>query len=233
MDTVAPPLYPISLSLAGQTCLVAGFGQTGRRKISGLLPCAPALICVLDIASPSEEALPLLADNRVKFEQRACTPSDIDGKTLVFAATNDARENARIAGWCRDAKVLCNSVSAPESGSFYVPATARRGCLEVALSTGGGSPALAKRWRAELTDWLAPRAQMACLMGRLRPLILALNSESAQNSLLFHKLANSPLQQCLADGDTQKSRALLMDMLPQELHCHLAKLLTELSDAVS
>ena len=51
----------------------------------------------------------------------------------------------------------------------------------LALSTGGASPALARRWRRELEDWLAPRVRMARLMGRLRPCVLALSSDSGQN----------------------------------------------------
>ena len=225
------PLYPLFLSLEGKHCLLAGLGEVGRRKLSGLLCCAPASVLVLDTsaaAATSPDAVALLAHDRVCFENRACTPEDVRGRALVFAATGDARENAGIAALCREAAVPCNCVSAPELGSFLVPAVARRDGLAAALSTGGASPALARRWRGELEVWLAPRARMACLMGRLRPLVLALNRETGQNAQLFRRLAASPLQQWLGEGDFQRCRQWLLAELPPVLHVHLAELLDDL-----
>lgn len=225
------PLYPLFLSLEGRHCLLAGLGEVGRRKLSGLLRCAPASVLVLDTAAAAAatpEAVSLLAHEQVRFENRACAPEDVQGRALVFAATGDALENARIAALCREAAVPCNCASAPELGSFLVPAVARRAGLAAALSTGGASPALARRWRSELELWLAPRARMACLMGRLRPLVLALNRETGQNAQLFRRLAASPLQQWLGTGDMQRCRQWLLAELPPALHAHLAELLDDL-----
>lgn len=225
------PLYPLFLSLEGRHCLLAGLGEVGRRKLSGLLCCAPASVLVLDTAAKAAtttEAACLLAHEQVRFENRSCTMEDVQGRALVFAATGDALENARIAALCRDAAVPCNCASAPESGSFLVPAVARRDGLAAALSTGGASPALARRWRRELENWLVPRARMACLMGRLRPLVLAMNNETGQNAQLFRRLAASPLQHWLGEGDISRCRQWLLAELPAALHSHLAELLDDL-----
>jgi precorrin-2 dehydrogenase/sirohydrochlorin ferrochelatase len=229
MKSAAFSLYPISLSLKGRHCLLVGLGAVGQRKLSGLVPCAPASILVLDSAPPSQQALPLLTAACVQFEQRACVAEDVFGKIMVFVATDDTRENTRIADMCHDANVLCNCATEPERGSFYVPAVVRQGCLEATISTGGASPALVRRWRPELADWLAPRARMAVFMGRLRPLILALHNASEQNTKLFRELTESPLQQWLHEGDIQRCRLLLEEKLPQNLHAHLAELLDDLS----
>ncbi len=170
----------------------------------------------------------MLRDERVRFERRTCTTDDINGKTLVFAATGDADENRRIAALCRSLGVLCNCASTPEEGNFQVPAVARRAPLAAALSTGGASPALARRWKDELAQWLAPRARMATLMGRLRPLVLALGVETGQNTQLFRSLAVSPLQQWLEAGDIESCRQCLLAELPAELHVHIAELLYDL-----
>ena len=137
-----------------------------------------------------------------------------DTKILVFAATGDADENRRIAALCRSLGVLCNCASTPEEGNFQVPAVARCAPLAAALSTGGASPALARRWKGELAQWLAPRARMATLMGRLRPLVLALGVETGQNTQLFRSLAVSPLQQWLEAGDIESCRQCLLAELP-------------------
>lgn len=231
MSSPHAPLYPIFLSLEGRACLVAGLGGVGRRKLEGLLACGPASVLVLDILRVedlSAEAAALLTDPRACFESRTCTPADVQGRALVFAATGSAVENARIAALCREANVLCNCASAPELGAFSVPAVARQDGLAAALSTGGASPALARRWRRELEGWLAPRARMVLLMGRLRPLVLALHAETGQNTELFRRVASSPLQHWLAEGDLQSCRQWLLAELPPVLHVHIAELLDDL-----
>ena len=110
-----------------------------------------------------------------------------------------------------------------------MPAVARTERLAAALSTGGASPALARRWRGELESWLAPRARMSRLMGELRPLVLALGMDTGQNTAIFRTLAASPLQDCLERGDLAGCRALLEQTLPPALHDRI----TELLDAVA
>ena len=227
-----PPLFPLFLSLEGIACLVVGMGRVGRRKLAAILHCEPASILVLDVVPAenlSREARILLEDPRVAFESRRCEEKDIPGRGLVFAATGSEEENVRIAALCRLHAVPCNCASRPEAGSFQVPAVARRGGICIALSTGGASPALARRWRLELEKWLDPRSATACLMSRLRPLVLALNRPSEHNAALFEKIASSPLQDWLAEGDARQCREWLMRELPPELHPHVTELLDDLS----
>ena len=233
METFVPKttLYPLFLSLTGLHCLLVGLGQVGQRKLAGLLACDPASVLVLDPHASTQQdptLLSMLDDGRVRLEYRICTADDIHGKALVFAATGSVAENQRIAALCRNQGVLCNCASAPDYGSFQVPAVARNAPLAAALSTGGASPALARRWKDELTQWLVPRARMAALMGRLRPMVLALNAETVHNTKLFRKLTASPLQQWLEDGDLENCRQWLLAELPSELHAHIAELLYDL-----
>lgn len=224
------PLYPLFLDLHGRHCLVVGLGKVAQRKLSGLLPCQPASILVLDTADPaalSPEARALSTAPTVRFEQRSCTQDDVRGCALVFAAAT-AAENLRIAEFCRAEGIACNCASAPECGTFQVPAVARKGELAAALSTGGASPALARRFRAELEDWLDSRARTTRLMGRLRPLVLALGNDTRQNTKLFRTLAFSPLQQALHANDAAHCRRLLEAELPVALHVHIAELLDDL-----
>ncbi|MDR2801420.1 MAG: bifunctional precorrin-2 dehydrogenase/sirohydrochlorin ferrochelatase [Desulfovibrio sp.] len=227
------PLYPVFLSLKNQHCLVAGLGEVGLRKLSHLLDCKPASVLALDTGIPSGKALPLLEKDCVRFERRVCSPEDIAGKSLVFAATASKEENTRIAGLCLKMGVLCNCAAPPGLGNVFLPAVARQGRLAAALSTGGASPALARQWRDELTAWLAPRRRAAHLLGRLRPLLLGLPDHAGKNKKILQKLAASSLQRRLADGDVKSCQTWLAAELPVELHAHIAPLLAELFDDLS
>lgn len=222
-------LYPLFLDLHDARCLVAGLGDVGCRKLRGLLDAGAGTVLTRDIGEPSAEAAALLTSPRVQHAGRACTETDVMGCRLVFAATGDHTENARIVAMCRAHNVLCNRADAPETGNFLVPALARKGELMLALSTGGASPALARRWRRELEEWLAPRVRMARLMGRLRPCVLALSNDSRQNGKLFRSLAESPLQNWLQNGDMQACRTFLAQTLPPELHARIPEFLHDLA----
>lgn len=234
-----PFAYPLFLSLEGEHCLVVGLGEVGMRKLAGLLACGVGSVLALD-ACPSQAALgtapgadgaPPTADARVRLERRACTPEDVRASRLVFAATGDPRENARIAGLCREARVLCNCASAPELGSFAVPAVARSGKVCAALSTGGASPALARRMRRELEGWLAPHAALACFLGRLRPLVLAMGNDTRHNRELFRKVTTSPLGAWLAAGEYARCRDWLAAELPPPLAAHAIPLAEACAEA--
>ena len=222
-------LYPLFLDLHDACCLVAGLGDVGCRKLRGLLEAGAGRVLTFDIAEPSDEAVALLASPQVRHACRACTAEDVQGCRLVFAATGDREENARIVALCRAHDVLCNCVDAPEAGNFLVPALARQGELMLALSTGGASPALARRWRHELEDWLVPRVRMARLMGRIRPCVIALSTDSRQNGKLFRSLAESPLQHWLQNGDMQACRDFLAQSLPPDLHARIPEFLHDLA----
>lgn len=220
--------YPLFLDLASARCLVVGAGGVGLRKAAGLLRADPAEVLVLDPA-PFRPEWQTLRHPRLRMEMRPFAPEDVLGRFLVFACAGVRGVNAAVAEACAVHSVLCNCADAPEKGNCIVPATARRGELTAALSTGGGSPAWARVLRREMEDWLAPRAAMTSLLARLRPHVLALGEDTGQNTALFRSLAHAaPLRRALAEADAERCRAILRDMLPDALHPLIPELLHDL-----
>ena len=66
---------------------------------------------------------------------------------------------------------------------------------------------------------------MVRLMGRLRPMVLALHDETGHNTALFRALAQSPLQDHLQQGDRQACLRCLQSLLPPKLHDRIPELL--------
>lgn len=210
--------YPMFVSLEGQACLVVGAGQVGLRKIETLADCGAASILVVDKNPPDAALLALLARTGLSFAQRDFEQNDLDGIFLAIASTSSPAVNQRISDLCRERGVLCNIVDQPEACSFIVPATVCRGDLTLAISTGGQSPALAKRIRKDLQETFGQEyALFLKLMGRLRPLILALGLDTGANTAIFRALVDSRLLEALKLGDADLAQAELAAQIPQAL----------------
>ncbi|MCH5276345.1 MAG: bifunctional precorrin-2 dehydrogenase/sirohydrochlorin ferrochelatase [Desulfovibrionaceae bacterium] len=225
--------YPIFLNLRGKRCLVVGAGRVGRRKIAGLLECDPAEVLVLDPNLPSAEVSALPGHPALRHERRAFTAPDVAGRHLVFAATPVRSVNALVAACCHEQGVPCNVADAAQDSDFLVPARVDSGSLTLAVSTGGASPALARALREDLEKWLGRRyCRLACLLDKLRPVIMALHLGSDADAEIFRALCAMPLRETLAEmlnrADFSQARAELSRILPSATHPFLAELLHEL-----
>ena len=222
--------YPIFVDLGGKHCLVVGAGNVGARKLATLLDCGPESVTVVDPAPPGRGLADLCTSPVFHYEQRPYRDADLDGKWLVIAATTDEDLNRRIGEECRHLGILCNVADQPEESSFVVPATLTRGDLVLAVSTSGASPALARKVRHELEASFGQEyAAFLVVMGRLRPLVLALGRPTAENSALFRDLVASGLLDSLAREDMEAAAQALADTLPADFHPQIPELLHDLS----
>jgi len=219
--------YPIYVNLHGKRCLVVGAGQVGRRKIATLAACGAAEILVIDRTPPDATCSELVSHPAVAFACRPYAPSDLDGRFLVIASTDDEALNWAISRECADRGILCNIVDQPEKCSFIVPALYTQGDLTVAISTGGGSPALARKIRQGLSEFLGTEyGTLLLLMSRLRPLVLGLGLGTETNSKIFRDLVNSTLIETLECGDAAAAETILRGILPASLHGEAAELVS-------
>ncbi|MCX6358008.1 MAG: bifunctional precorrin-2 dehydrogenase/sirohydrochlorin ferrochelatase [Candidatus Aureabacteria bacterium] len=162
------PLYPIFLNLNGRDCLVVGGGSVAERKVLGLLASGARVSVIAPEACPRLKRLGRA--RRIRLVRRRYAVSDLRGQGLVIAATDDPATNARVTRDARAKGILVNVADAPALCDFYLPATLRRGDLQIAVSTKGRSPALAKRIRMELEGRYGPEyAALLNQAARLRP----------------------------------------------------------------
>jgi uroporphyrin-III C-methyltransferase/precorrin-2 dehydrogenase/sirohydrochlorin ferrochelatase len=143
--------YPVSLKVAGATCLVVGGGAVAWRKARALARAGARVTAVSPRFDARFGRLP------VRRVRRAFRAADVRGAFLVVSATDDPAVNRAVFEACRRRGIPVNVVDRPELCTFIVPAVVRRGPVTVAVSTGGAFPGLAKALRRELERRL-PRA---------------------------------------------------------------------------
>ncbi len=120
------------------------------RKVEKLLQAGAEVVVV------APEVGPELSDRGVEIQNRPYESGDLDGAMLAFAATDSREVNAAVAREAKERGILTNVADRPAEGDFAVPSTLRRGALQVAVSTGGASPTLARRIRGELEEVFGP-----------------------------------------------------------------------------
>lgn len=222
--------YPLLLNLSSCRVFIAGAGDVGRRKAADILACGPARLLWLDPNVTVEELPDTLREHpALHYEQRCADSGDVAGNHLVFAATSSHAVNTSLLRACIDSGIACNVVDDPSAGSFIVPSHFTVDDFTLALSTGGASPALAKKIRRELEEWFDGRYRpLLILMKRVRPLVLALKQPSKKNAVLLRALVESNLGPALAGGDRLTAERSLREILPSELHDYIGELLHDL-----
>jgi siroheme synthase-like protein len=156
---------------ARQTVVVGG-GHVAARKVEGLLTAEAQVKVISPVLVPELQSL---ADSGViTHVHRSYRAGDLEGAFLAIAATDEITVNHAV--WAEATKQGCliNVVDDPEHSTFILPAVLQRGEMSVAVSTGGSSPALARRLRERLEDIIGPEYRtLTELLAELRPELLA------------------------------------------------------------
>ena len=208
-------LYPIFVEAKGRRVLVIGGGNVGAEKVRGLLNAEA------DITLVSPELLPELREHaeagRIAHIARAYREADLDGGyEFVMVATDDGAINAEVAAAGKRRGIWVNAADDPANCDFILPAVVRKGKITLAASTAGTSPALARRLREELEDYLtedmpALADLLAEVRQEIRRLGIKVESDTWQHAIDGH------LRVLLAQRRYEEARARLVERLGVDL----------------
>lgn len=162
--------YPVFLKLEDKLCVVVGAGRVAERRVRGLCD-ARARVRVVGVTA-TEGILKLADEGVIHLYQRAFEPSDLDGSVLVIAATDHVDVNRAVQAAAKCREILFCGADRHTDSDFIVPAVVRRGDLQVAISTGGNSPAYARLLRREIEAFWDD-GQLLDLMADLRRRVYA------------------------------------------------------------
>tara|TARA_Y100001933_G_scaffold202313_1_gene204126 strand:+ start:1697 stop:3067 length:1371 start_codon:yes stop_codon:yes gene_type:complete len=155
---------PLFLEIRDRPCLLVGGGEIARRKLELLLRAGARVEIVAPELAPETRAL--ADEHGLVVRQRRFEDGDADGRYLIVAATDDGSVNAQVFEAGSRRATLVNSVDQPGISSAIFPALVDRSPVQIAISTGGGSPTLARLVRS----WIEARlpARLGALAGFIR-----------------------------------------------------------------
>lgn len=145
-----PSYYPAFIDVRNRKCVVIGGGSFGEENVHKLLNYDAKVIVVS--AEIADGVRKLVDTGQVEWVRRDYEPGDLAGTFIAVAATGDKKVSAEIAQEAEERNVLLNVVDVTRLCTFIAPSVARRGEVTVATSTGGASPALARKFREELAN---------------------------------------------------------------------------------
>lgn len=207
----ASSYFPVFLRLRGSRVLVVGGGEVAARKIRLLLRTAPRIEVVAQLLNAELEAL--VDAKSIKHVAKEFTPQRVAGCRLVIAATDDRLLNRAVAAAADAAQVPVNVVDDGEHSSFITPSIVDRAPLQVAISTGGAAPVLARRLREKIEAWLpAGYGRLAGFMHGHRPSVAA-GADLPQRRSIWERFLDGPGAEAALRGDGPAAEAELERLL--------------------
>lgn len=207
--------FPINLDIRGRQAVIVGGGVVAARKCAALYDCGGDITVIAPRLGSSLQQM--RTAGKIIHLERDYEPGDLAAAFLACAASDDPAVNRAVAEEAKALGILADIADAPRSGSFTMPAVMRRGDLLIAVSTGGTSPALARRIREQLEREFGPEYGTAtALLGRLREKQLTETGASAYNKKIFNELVDHDLPSLIKNNSVAEIDTLLTKLFGPE-----------------
>jgi uroporphyrin-III C-methyltransferase/precorrin-2 dehydrogenase/sirohydrochlorin ferrochelatase len=207
--------FPLFADLRGRHVLVVGGGEVATRKARLLLEAgAEVRIVAREIG---DEITALSAS--IRWIAREFDPAQLADVSLVVAATDDRKLNARVAAAGRDANLFVNVVDDPELSSFIVPAIVDRSPIVIAISSGGVAPVLARSIRERIEALVdGSVGSLAGLLERWRTRIKAAFPDVTRRRAFYERLVRGDVARDVRVGRMDEAERGLGRMLVERQH---------------
>ncbi len=205
-------LFPMFIKLINRKTLVVGGGEVGTRKVKALLDA----MSNVTVVSPdvTDELKSIIDDGTVNYVKGKFSPKHLDDVFLCVSAVDDGEINSSIMEECKKREVLVNVVDVPDKCDFYFPSIISRGDLTIAISSGGTSPAMAKKIRQDMEEIYGPEYEgVIKLMGSIREFLRGAGVVDKRLSDIMGKVARLPLQKIISDGKVDQLNEIIDNLL--------------------
>jgi uroporphyrin-III C-methyltransferase/precorrin-2 dehydrogenase/sirohydrochlorin ferrochelatase len=197
---------PLFARLDSQPCLVVGGGSVAARKARALHRAGGRV--TLRAKNFGPEVHTMAEQGLVELNLGAFVAADADDFILIIAATSDKQVNAAVAAAAHQRRTLCNVVDDGDASTCIMPAIIDRSPVQIAISTGGQSPVLARRLKARLETLLPARlGALASLLGKFRDEARKRFPEIRTRRRFWQDLLDTDAAAAIADGAVRGAEA--------------------------
>ncbi|MFC4767878.1 precorrin-2 dehydrogenase/sirohydrochlorin ferrochelatase family protein [Effusibacillus consociatus] len=188
------------LDLSKRLCVVIGGGKVAERKVQSLLLCEARVRIVSPTLTPA--LAELVSEGRIEYVERSFQSGDTKGAFLTVAATNSPEVNRLVVQEAEADGRLVNSVHASTRGNTIFPAVVRRGPLQVAISTSGTGPAVARAVREELENYFDTEYELYLhKVSSIRNMLMKTIEDEAVRAEIIREIVQSNVRELLRSGN--------------------------------
>jgi len=206
------PYFAAFLDLRGQPGIVVGGGAVAAGKVETLLRSGVRVTVIApDLCVRLAELATLGA---IRHEPRRFQPGDLLGAQIAIAATDDAAANEAVANSARALRIPVNVADDAARSTFIMPALVDRAPIQIAISTAGASPLLARKLRA-IIETAVPFAfgRLAALAARFRETTKTRIPERGARHRFWESVIDGPIAEQALTGDDEKAARMLEQAL--------------------
>lgn len=202
------PYYPIFLDVEDRLVLIIGGGNVCARKAETMLRYGARVT----IVSPefTDEIEQWARDGVVTIRRKRYEDGDLEGASIVIASTDEQSVNEQIAADCRRRRIPVNVVDVTPLCEFIVPAIVESGSIQIAVSTGGKSPALARTLKEDLQRMVGTEyAEVNDLLGSLRDSAKSVLPTDTDRKRFFDGIIAKGILAMLRDGRRREAYEII------------------------
>ena len=205
-------LLPIFVDIKNQPCLLVGGGRVAARKLKMI--CKAQANVTLIAPDLCNNAKDLCTKYSVNVQSREFVDSDIDGQRLVIAATNDAALNKHISDIAKQKNILVNVADDFTQGDVVLPSVIDRDPIQIAVTTGGASPVLARMLRSNLEHCTpAMYGELASLVEHYRRQVSEQINEETLRRRFWEEVLQGPIAEMVFAGKLEAANEALQAKL--------------------
>ncbi len=198
---------PVCLNLKDRIVVVTGSGQQAARRACTAIRAGAR---VLVFAEAQTDALDEVAQQaNVTIREERLNDADLDGAFLVFAASDEENENARVCQLARARRILVSSDHS-DACDFTMPSIIDRSPLLIAISSAGTSPLLV-RLISERLEATIPAAfgHLTRFLGQAREAMARRITDRRARRYFLETLVDGPVADLVLAGDEGRAQVLL------------------------
>jgi uroporphyrin-III C-methyltransferase / precorrin-2 dehydrogenase / sirohydrochlorin ferrochelatase len=181
--------YPVVLDLSERRCVVLGDSDIATEKVTALRAIGASVV----------------------HAPRSFQPGDLVGAFLAIDASGDPASQAGARSEADRERVLLNVVDVAQHCDWIAPAVVRRGPLQVAISTSGESPFLARTLRERIEVLLGEEwGPFTQLVGRSRRRLRRAGVSGAVKQRVYQRMLRSETLAMLRADSHASAQALAL-----------------------
>lgn len=208
--------YPVYIDITNERCVVVGGGDVAERKVMRLIDSGAHVSVVSRTLTSTLEKMK--KEGKIDHIEADYDDDSLSGAFLVIGATDRDDVNAKIFRDGRAKGCLVNIVDDPDNCNVILPSLFRRGDLSIAISTGGKSPALAKKLRQDMEHLFGPEYEtLLMIMGKLREKIVMKGRSSNENRQLFESVIHSDILHHIKEKKWKQVKKIIRDITGEDI----------------